>query len=244
MHLLILDLLYTFGGKEDHLFPVVLQSNEETILVDCGYAGFMPLLDEALHQQGLSLDSLTGLLITHHDIDHMGCAYELKQVYPRLKIYTSVWEEPYVTGQSKSLRLQQAEDLFDSLSEEQKPGALVFQELLKTMQPVAVDAVFADNEAPAVLPGVQIIHTPGHMPGHISLYLNTSRTLIAADALVYQDGQLDIANPAFTLDLPEAIASVKKIQTLNVSTIICYHGGIVSNGVALQLEQLMGRYRQ
>ena len=242
MKLLVLDLPFSFGEKEDHLYPVVLQHKQETILVDCGYAGFTSLLEEALQQHGLSLRSLTGLLITHHDIDHMGCAHELKKAFPALKIYTSEWEEAYVAGRERSLRLQQAEDLFDCLPEEQKESALAFQELLKSMQPVQVDAVFADNKELPFLPGVQVIHTPGHMPGHISLYEKESKTLIAADALVYQDGKLEIANPSFTLDLPQAIASIKKLQQLDINTIICYHGGVVHTAIPFQLEQLLARY--
>lgn len=242
MNLFVLDLPFSFGGKEDHLYPVVLQNQQEVILVDCGYAGFMPLLNKALQQHGLSLQHLTGLLITHHDIDHMGCAYELKAALPELKIYTSVWEEAYVSGCEKSLRLQQAEGIFSCLPEEQKPGAAAFQDLLKSMQPVVVDTVFADGEEPAVLPGVQVVHTPGHMPGHISLYIKEHKTLIAADALVYQNGELEIANPSYTLDLPAALDSIKKLQQLDINTLICYHGGVVDTAIAVKLEQLLSRY--
>jgi glyoxylase-like metal-dependent hydrolase (beta-lactamase superfamily II) len=244
MKLIVLDIPFTFGEREDHICPVVLQALNDAILIDGGYAGFAPFLETALRQQGLSLRDLTGMLITHHDIDHMGCAYELKKDYSQLRIYTSVWEKPYVEGQEKSLRLQQAEALYDSLPEEHRPGALAFQELLQTMQPVKVDAVFADNEESAVLPGVQIIHTPGHMPGHISLYVKETKTFIAADALVYQDGKLDIANPSFTIDLPQAVASVEKLQQLDIDTIVCYHGGIVDADIQVQLKQLLDKYSQ
>ena len=36
------------------------------------------------------------------------------------------------------------------------------------------------------------------MPGHISIYVNESRTLIAGDALVIEDKKLAIANPQYT----------------------------------------------
>jgi len=242
MNLTVLDLSFSFGEKEDHLYPVLLQYDQEAILVDCGYAGFVPLLEKALQKQGVSLNNLTGLLITHHDIDHMGGAYELKEACSDIKIYTYVGEGAYVSGREKSLRLQQAEDLFEGLPEEQKPGALAFQELLKSMRHVQVDAEFTDNEEPAVLPGVQVLHTPGHMPGHISLYVKESKTLVAADALVYQNGELEIANPSFTLDLPRAIASIKRLQQLDINRIVCYHGGVVESDIQLKLRQLLARY--
>jgi glyoxylase-like metal-dependent hydrolase (beta-lactamase superfamily II) len=81
------------------------------------------------------------------------------------------------------------------------------------------------------------------MPGHISLYITASKTLIAADAVVYEEGELEIANPAFTLDLQEAIESVKKLQQLEIDTIVCYHGGIVTEQIQQKLENLLARYQ-
>ena len=242
MNLYILDIAFRYQEREDHLYPVVLQNDHEVILVDCGYAGFMPLLDTALRQQGLSLDSLTGLIITHHDIDHMGCASELKEAYPLLKIYAPVWDAAYVEGHEKSLRLQQAEAMYDSLPEEHKDWAKGFQEALKAVKPVKVDGFLSDFQELAFLPGVQVIHTPGHMPGHISLYLKESRTLIAADAVVYEEGKLGIANPSFTLDMPAALDSIRKLQQLAIDKMICYHGGVVDTTIPDKIDQLLNQY--
>jgi len=38
-----LEVKFSFNGNENILYPVILQSDNETILIDCGYAGFMPL---------------------------------------------------------------------------------------------------------------------------------------------------------------------------------------------------------
>lgn len=50
-----------------------------------------------------------------------------------------------------------------------------------------------------------ICFTPGHTPGHISLYFLQSKTLVAGDAVVIENGVLDIANPQFALDLEAAV---------------------------------------
>jgi glyoxylase-like metal-dependent hydrolase (beta-lactamase superfamily II) len=147
-----------------------------------------------------------------------------------------------VSGREKSLRLQQAEAIYATLPDDQKPEAKAFEDRLKAIQPVKVDTVFTDGEEPSFLSGVQIIHTPGHMPGHISLYLKESNTLLAADALVCQDGQLEIANPAFTIDMSQAIGSVRKLQQLDIEKIICYHGGVVDVDIPSKLDQLLAKY--
>jgi glyoxylase-like metal-dependent hydrolase (beta-lactamase superfamily II) len=238
----VLPVKFSFNDKEDVLYPVILENDTQMILVDCGYAGFMPLIEQAAHHAGLSLKDLTGMIITHHDIDHMGGLAEIKTKYPHVKVCSSATEEKYISGKEKSLRLVQAETMYDSLPEEHKPGALYFQQMLRNMQPVEVDYILPDNGPLLLMEGTQVIATPGHMPGHLSLYLKESRTLIAADAVVYEGGQLEIANPHFTLDLPQAVNSVTKLLNLEIDTLICYHGGVVKDYIQPLLRQLLGEY--
>jgi glyoxylase-like metal-dependent hydrolase (beta-lactamase superfamily II) len=242
MQLIVLEIPFVFEGKATQLYPVILQHQKEMILVDGGYAGFLPLLEEAALQKGLSLKQLTGSIITHHDIDHMGVHEELLQKYPSVKIYAYHTEVPYINGTRKSLRLEQAEAMLPSLPPQYQAGAIGFIELLKTMQPVPVHAVWQDGEEPALLPGIQILHTPGHMPGHISLYHTPSQTLITADAMVIEDGILNIANPHFTMDMPAAIASIHRLSILPIQQLICYHGGIMDHDIAANMQLLLTRY--
>ena len=193
---------------------------------------------------GFSLKQLTGVIITHHDIDHLGCLFELKQLFPRLKVCSSKGDEPYISGKEKSLRLQQAEHMYNLLPQDQKEGALYFQETLRNIKPVQVDHTFEDKEDLKLCSGVQVISTPGHMPGHISLYGKEHKTLIAADAVVFENGKLAIANPDFTLDLKSAVASIRKLQQFQIEKIICYHGGIVMGNIGQKLDQLAVEYAQ
>lgn len=242
MNVFVLNVSFDWNGTKQVLHPVILQNHRETILVDGGYPGFLPLLEEAATQQGLSLQQLTGVLITHHDDDHMGVLFELRENYPHVRVYASADDEPYIAGRKKSLRLQQAEALFDCLPEAQKAGALQFQEMLKRVRPVAVDKTIPEEGELAFLKGACVIFTPGHMPGHLSLYLPEEKTLIAADAVVSENGKLDIANPSFTLDLPRAVQSVKKLQQLDIEKMICYHGGVVTSGIQQGLENIVATY--
>ena len=110
--------------------------------------------------------------------------------------------------------------------------------MLKTVQAVQVDQILALDREIEWLPGVEVIHTPGHMPGHISLYIRQNRTMIAADAVVVENGLLEIANPQFTLDLEEAVRSVEKLQQLEIDRIICYHGGVVQTDIPETVEDV------
>ncbi len=244
MNVYVLKLSFNFGGIDHVIYPVIFKNQDEIILVDCGYPDFLPIIERAANLHDISLNQLTGIIITHHDVDHVGGLYEIKKKYPHIKVYCSEIEEPYITGHKKSLRLEQAEALFPFLPDDQKEGAFYFQQMLQSVQPVKVDTVFSDGDAPAFLNGVKIMYTPGHMPGHISFYIEESKTLVAADAVVYEDGELEIANPEYTLDLDAAIQSVKKFQQLDIKKIICYHGGVVEVNVEEQLENLINKYSQ
>jgi glyoxylase-like metal-dependent hydrolase (beta-lactamase superfamily II) len=238
----VLPLSFRRGGADHTIFPVLICPGGEYILVDGGYEGFLPLLEQAAGKYNISLSSITGLIITHHDIDHMGCAHEIVKNFPSIKIYTSAIEVPYVSGQKKSLRLQQAEDIFPDLPEEYKADALEFQRLLQSMKPVVVNHIISENGELDFLKGVFSVHTPGHMPGHISLYIPETKTLVAADALVIENGELEIANPSFTLDIKAAIGSVKKIAGLKIEKLICYHGGMMETGIDSKLRGLLKKY--
>ena len=168
----------------------------------------------------------------------MGSAAELKSKYPNMKILASEKDEKYISGKEKSLRLQQAESIYDSLPEEQKEWALNFQKTLKSVENVDVDMVLNDGDKFNCCGGVEIIETPGHMPGHISIYIKESKTLIAGDALVIENNKLCMANPQYTLDMKAAKKSIEKLQNYDIEMVICYHGGICNTVIENSLKNI------
>lgn len=243
MKVFVLEIGFKSNGADEKIYPVLLQNDRELILVDGGYPGFLPLLERAAEQQGLSLSDLTGIIITHHDIDHMGVASEIKSAYPHVKSYAPENEAPYVSGKKRSLRLQQAEELYACLPEEAKAKARAFCQLLETLPPVPVDIVVSGEQV--LFSGeVEILSTPGHMPGHISLWLPAEKILVASDALVVEEGKFGIANPQFTLDLPQALRSIEKMKAKAPLKIICYHGGVVEEDIDNKLQEVLHQYAQ
>lgn len=76
-----------FGDVENIVYPTLLWDTQNIILVDCGFVGSLSILEKELHRYGLSVKQLTGLVLTHHDHDHMGAAAALKKINPDIKIY-------------------------------------------------------------------------------------------------------------------------------------------------------------
>lgn len=235
----LLDIEFTYNGQKQVITPVLLQDEGETILVDCGYPDFTPLLEKAAIRHKITLDSITKMIVTHHDMDHIGSLAALKRAYPHMVIIAHELDAPYIAGTKKSLRIQQAESTLDALPDEAKPDAEQFIRFLQTVEPVPVDWTVSQGDMLPWCGGIEIVHTPGHMPGHMSLYLPASKTLIAGDAVVIEQGKLGIANPHFTLDMDEAIRSVHRLLGYDVEQLVCYHGGLFHGDVKHSLRQLI-----
>ncbi|MCJ8011489.1 MBL fold metallo-hydrolase [Paenibacillus sp. KQZ6P-2] len=229
MKIIQLDLKFMYNEIEMVIHPTVIQDDHETILVDCGYPGMLPLLEEELNNKGISPESLTKVLITHHDDDHMGALYELIEKYPNIQVIASDMEQDYISGQKKSLRLIQAEEMLQYLPESEKDFGLAFIDRLKNIKNVPVDLVVTDGDTLEWAGGCTILSTPGHTPGHISIYNQKLDTVITGDAAVIEDNTLKVANPNFALNLADAEKSLNKLINLNARKYYCYHGGLYVN---------------
>ncbi|MNI42426.1 putative metallo-hydrolase YflN [compost metagenome] len=172
----------------------------------------------------------------------MGSLAALKQTYPQIEIIAHELDSPYIEGKSKPLRVVQAESNFDELPDEEKAGIEQFIAFLQSVEPTSVDVMVSSGEHLPWCDGIEIVHTPGHLPGHISLYLPTSKTLIAGDAVVFEEEKLNIANPPFAWDLDEAVRSVQKLLEYDIEHLICYHGGLFHGDINKALNDLLTVY--
>lgn len=221
----ILNLCYQHSGAEEHVYPAVLFGPGDVVLVDCGYPGSLKLLEQALIDRGIRPERVTKLVLTHQDDDHMGAAAELKDAYPALRILASQKEAPYISGERKNLRLRQAEEMQEHLPQEQKSFGLQFCERLRRVRPVPVDEVLRPGDIFDWCGGCEILATPGHMPGHISIRSLNNAFLVTGDAAVVENGGLGVANPSFCLDLNAAERSLKNLLQYRCRRYLCYHGG-------------------
>lgn len=238
--LIFLNVDFVSGaGNKDFIHPVIIQSDKENILIDCGTSDSLPFLEKEAEKNNFDLSNLTKIIITHHDHDHMGGLYEIKKKYPHILVVSSLIEKPYIEGTKKSLRLEQAEKIYPTLSKEEKINAEHFHNILKSIKHVPVDITIDGDKELDWCGGIKIITTPGHMPGHISVYSREFKALITGDAMVSENGELFLANPQYTLDMKEAIKSIEKFLEYDIQQIICYHGGIVKGDIPSILKKLL-----
>lgn len=223
-----LNIQFEYEGTEYEIHPSLIILDEELTLVDTGYPGFMSKIEQEINGLGYDIKNLQNIIITHYDDDHIGALKAFKDKYPHVQIISSFLESKYISGMEKSERLIQAESLLKDMSEKDKPFGEAFVQTLEALEHVDVDIKVTDG-AMILNNEVEVVQTPGHTAGHISLYIQSINSAITGDAAVKEGEELVVANPKYSMNLEEAEHSLKKIKDLNADKYYCFHGGLLEN---------------
>ncbi|WP_328802628.1 MBL fold metallo-hydrolase [Paenibacillus sp. LX16] len=204
-----------FHGNRIH--PILLWDREMAVLIDTGFPGQIEDLRVAMEKVGVSFDQLKAVILTHQDVDHIGSLPEiLQECGSHIKVYAHELDKPYIQGEIPLLK--------DGHLENPPKGK--------------VDATLIDGHELAFCGRIRVIHTPGHTPGHISLYLRQSKTLIAGDSMYSVNGILAGIHVPTTPDIKAAHLSMKKYLDLDIASVVCYHGGLSNVHVNDQILEL------
>ena len=207
---------------------LIMDEQNGNTLVDAGLPDQMEAISAALVEAGIGVGDLRRIIFTHQDLDHVGSGAALvRQSDARVLAHPA--DAPYIEGSQRPLK-PSPEML------EQRPQ---MREVLERLEPVGIDEYVEDGTRLDLAGGTRVISTPGHTPGHISLYVERSKVLIAGDALTAQRGSLNGPNPSMTLEIRTAILSVRRLADLEIDTIVCYHGGVVSEDANGQLRRVI-----
>ncbi|WP_058302685.1 MBL fold metallo-hydrolase [Gorillibacterium timonense] len=226
--LIPLELSQSLLGETREIYPMLLTNGSESHLIDAGYPGQAPLLSQKMNDAGVSPDSLSSVFLTHQDIDHIGGLPELIQRSRRpVAVMTSALEKPHVEGDRPILKFTPAVREQLKHAPEEIGGPLL--RLMDNPPKAKVTVLLEDGEPHPYALEWTVIATPGHTPGHISLFHRESRILIAGDALEAKRGVLAAPDPTLCHDPANAYASLIKLAELNPSDIWCYHGGCVKD---------------
>jgi len=232
-HIAMLDI--TLGQMVIH--PVILFDQDSWTLVDTGMPGNAPVIRELAEQAGAGGLPLKTILLTHQGIDNVGGLPDFQAVEAPT-VYAHSDDAGAINGTEPMLKMT-PERLAGFL--EQLPAEVRMQFEQAFLHPARpnVDGTFSDGETLPIAGGLIVIHTPGHTPGHVSLYHQPSKTLIAGDAMVARDGELMGPNPPVTPNMEQALESLKKFQAFDIENVICYHGGLVQGNIQERIAKLV-----
>ncbi|MFD2372085.1 MBL fold metallo-hydrolase [Brevibacillus sp. GCM10020057] len=234
----MLELTFDLGTRKMVIYPVVVYDANESVLVDTAMPGCYATIMEQIGQAGIPAAGLRSVILTHQDIDHVGSLpHFLAEADGPLAVYAHADDKPAIDGKAPFLKLnsQMRDGILQALPEKQRNE---FEKTFSGENGENVTHVIADGERLPFGGGLRVIHTPGHTPGHICLFHEPSRTLIAGDAMVVEDGQLQGPRAQATPDMETAVQSLKKLLELPIETVVCYHGGIFKGDVKQRLEEI------
>jgi glyoxylase-like metal-dependent hydrolase (beta-lactamase superfamily II) len=86
--------------------------------------------------------------------------------------------------------------------------------------------------------GLQILATPGHTPGHISVLDPVGSLLVVGDAMANINHHLTGSNPQYTADMAQATQSVKKLATLTFAKAVFGHGDPIDQDASAAVATL------
>ena len=207
---------------------LILDMQNGDTLVDAGLPDQAEAISSALVEAGIGVRDLRHIIFTHQNLDHVGSGAALVR-QSDATVLAHPADSPHIEGSIRPLK-------FTPEMLEQRPQ---MREVLERLEPVRVDKHLEDGDRLDLAGGTRVIFTPGHTPGHLSLYLERPKVLVAGDALTAEGGHLNGPNPPFTLDVGDATRSVRRLAELVVETIVCYHGGVVGDDANGQLRRVI-----
>ena len=216
-----------------HHFPTgpfnwyVLEEAGRLTLVDAGFPGHFGVFEDGLRRLGRQMKDVEAVVLTHAHADHMGFAERVARAAGApvfihaadVAASRRAWQLPW----------------FALLGNAWRPftGSMLGRAIANGVfryAPVSNARAVRDGEVLQVPGRPQVIHTPGHTPGEIALFLPERRVLISGDTLVTRDlfsgatGAPRLTPPSLNGDYREAQRSLGRLRELGRVTILPGHG--------------------
>lgn len=223
------------------------QGESDWVLIDCGIAHYANRIMEAAEKR-YGDSPPKAIILTHGHFDHVGSAEKLAKHWD-VPIYIHPLEMDYVNGNREypGGNPTVGGGLFSLLSPFFPTSPVNLSKYVKPL-PQEGSLPFLKNW--------NIIHTPGHTPGHIALFRESDRTLLAGDAFITVKQESSMAvfiqhqhvhgPPAyFTHNWEDAERSVKTLASLQPNIALTGHGlPMEGELLAEQLQELAANFKE
>ena len=205
-------------------------------IIDAGLAGQWGDLTAELARMDRTLDDVRGVVLTHGDTDHIGFAERLRRDHG-VPVYVHEADAARARGEESTkpdwgrMRLgATARFMWYAL---RKNG-------LRTT-PIAEVVTVRDGDVLDLPGSPRIIGMPGHSPGSVAVHVPVVDAVFVGDALTTRHVLTGAAGPQpapFTDDPAEALASLRRLEGLEVTWVLPGHGIPWNRGVDEALREI------
>jgi len=191
--------VYALDSTKGNYSYVIL--GEEIILIDTGRPGQGKGILNDLKSMDIEPHDVKHILITHHDVDHIGGLAFLQQA-TGAKIWASKEDIPYIYG------------------EKSRPGIKkLISVIMRIKKPENIDHYPGDGK----IGDIEVISTPGHTPGHVCLLYKD--VLFIGDLFRTSNGKPSPMRSFMNWDDSVLKQSLTKIDDYDFKWICPAHGG-------------------
>lgn len=219
----VCDRVYTVGGPgfsaPEDAYVYLVDAGSEQVLIDSGVGYGISRIEENIRSLGFEPAGVWHIVATHCHIDHIGGLAAWKERYGS-KIIAHELDRAGIEGENISLT---AASMYGV-----------------NYRPVKVDTLLRGEREQMMLGDLNFnfLHTPGHTPGSISVYIDTEdgRVLFGQDI----HGPF---SPAWGSDLKQWRASMQKLLALRADVLCEGHAGIYrGEKIGKYIESYLERY--
>jgi glyoxylase-like metal-dependent hydrolase (beta-lactamase superfamily II) len=197
------------------------------VLIDAGVLGSASRITDAAAARFGGHARPAAIVLTHGHFDHVGAFRHLAEKWD-VPIYAHALEHPFLDGSTSYPEPDPkvGGGMMAALSQFYPRGPIDISDWLQPLP--------ADGSLPH-MPGWRWIHTPGHTQGHIALWRESDRSLIAGDAVIgtaqesayaviVQKRELHGPPMYYTEDWELAKRSVEELRKLEPELLVTGHG--------------------
>ncbi len=171
---------------------------DENVLIDTGNPGEFDAIWADLRLLGVH--SIDHILLTHHDVDHIGNARRL-QDQTGARVWASSEDIPYILG------------------EKPRPGIKRIIQRIVRVEPPRITDSYGVN---AQFGDIRVLPAPGHTPGHVIFLYR--RVLFIGDLLAIKHGTLRLFPSYLTWNSQAVFRSLALLKTLQFDWLCPAHG--------------------
>ena len=164
----------------------------EITLIDSGVASSAGIIPEYLRNTGRNPEEISLMILTHGHPDHIGAAQAIKEI-SGCSVAAHGTDRVWIENPDQQLK------------DRPVPG---FYSLVKGS--VRVDRILNEGDVLYLEPEMhlEVLHTPGHSPGSISLWMQEEGVLFSGDAIPLA-GEMPIYD-----DIKSSMASIQRLKAI------------------------------